>query len=86
MDLGGMDAAPESQANKYTMGQAKALRAHSYFYLANFYQKEYNASEPILPIYRSAADQNGPKVPASEIYDLMESDLTDAIALLEGYN
>ena len=84
--LGGMDATPESQANKYTMGQAKALRAHSYFYLANFYQKEYNASEPILPIYRSAADQNGPKVPASEIYDLMESDLTDAIALLEGFN
>ena len=68
------------------MGQAKALRAHSYFYLANFYQKEYNATEPILPIYRSAADQNGPKVPASEVYDLMESDLTDAISLLEGFS
>ena len=83
--LGGMDAIPESQANKYTMGQAKALRAHAYFYLANFYQKSYDASEPILPIYRSAADQNGPKVPASEIYDLMESDLTDAISLLQGF-
>ena len=83
--LGGMDITPESAANKAIMGQAKALRAHSYFYLAQFYQKSYDASEPILPIYYSATDLNGPKVAASEIYDLVESDLTDAISLLNGF-
>lgn len=84
--LGGEDVVPEKQENKYIMGQAKAMRAYSYFYLAQFYQKEYVASEPILPIYRSLADQNGPKVTAAEIYDLMESDLNDAITLLQGFS
>jgi len=83
--LGGMDATPENAENKAIMGQAKALRAHSYFYLAQFYQKEYNADEAILPIYRTAVDRNGPKVSAKEIYDLMEQDLTDAISLLQGF-
>lgn len=84
--LGGMDITPESDANKAIMGQAKALRAHSYFYLTQFFQKEYDPNEEILPIYKSATDLNGPKVTAAEIYDLMEADLTDAIALLDGYN
>jgi hypothetical protein len=84
--LGGTDATPENEENKYIMGQAKALRAHSYFYLTQYYQKEYVASEAILPIYTSAIDPNGPKVSALEIYDLMESDLTDAISLLNGFS
>jgi hypothetical protein len=83
--LGGTDFTPESAANKAVMGQAKALRAHSYFYLTQFYQKEYDGAEEILPIYRSATDLNGPKVAASEIYDLMEQDLTEAISLLDGF-
>ncbi|MEN8704063.1 MAG: RagB/SusD family nutrient uptake outer membrane protein, partial [Polaribacter sp.] len=83
--LGGTDVTPESDANKAIMGQAKALRAHSYFYLTQFFQKEYNGAEEILPIYRSATDLNGPKVTAAEIYDLMESDLTEAISLLNGF-
>ena len=84
--LGGTDVTPESAANKAIMGQAKALRAHSYFYLTQFFQKEYDGAEEILPIYRSATDLNGPKVAASEIYDLMEQDLTEAISLLDGYS
>lgn len=83
--LGGTDITPESAANKAIMGQAKALRAHSYFYLTQFYQKEYDGAEEILPIYRSATELNGPKVSAKEIYDLMESDLTEAITLLDGF-
>jgi hypothetical protein len=83
--LGGTDVVPESAANKAIMGQAKALRAHSYFYLAQYFQKEYDGAEEILPIYRSATDLNGPKVAASEIYDLMEQDLTEAISYLDGY-
>lgn len=84
--LGGTAAIPENDENKAIMGQAKALRAHSYFYLTQFFQKEYSASEEILPIYISAIDPNGPKVTAMEIYDLMESDLSDAISLLGNFN
>ena len=84
--LGGTESIPENEENKYIMGQAKALRAHSYFYLTQYYQKEYVASEAILPIYTSAIDPNGPKVSALEIYDLMESDLTEAISLLNGFS
>jgi starch-binding outer membrane protein, SusD/RagB family len=85
-NLGGNDAVPENDANKYALGQAKAMRAHSYFYLTQFFQKEYNASEAILPMYTEPISTNLPKSSASEIYDLMEKDLTDAISLLNGFN
>ncbi len=84
--LGGNDVTPELAENKYIMGQAKAIRAHSYFYLAQYFQKSYNPSEAILPLYDDLLDQNGPKVPASEIYALIESDLLTAIDLLDGFN
>ncbi|WP_439129681.1 RagB/SusD family nutrient uptake outer membrane protein [Polaribacter sp.] len=84
--LGGTDVTPDSAENKYIMGQAKALRAHSYFYLAQYYQKEYNGSEEILPIYTDALGQNVAKSTAAEVYDLMEADLTEAISLLNGFN
>lgn len=83
--LGGNDAIPENDENKYILGQAKTMRAHSYFYLAQFFQKTYNPSEEILPLYDDLLDQNGPKVPASEIYTLIENDLLSAISLLDGY-
>ncbi len=85
-NLGGNDAIPENPDNKFAMGQAKAMRAHSYFYLTQFYQKEYNAAEAILPLYTEPSAINVGKSTAGEIYDLMESDLTDAISLLEGFN
>ncbi len=84
--LGGNDAIPELDENKYFMGQAKALRAHSYFYLTQYYQRSYNPSEEILPLYDDLLDQNGPKVMASEIYTLIENDLLASITLLDGFN
>jgi len=84
--LGGNDAVPELDANKYSMGQAKALRAHSYFYLTQYFQKEYVANEAILPLYTEPLSENLPKSTAEEVYNLMESDLTDAISLLDGFN
>ncbi len=85
-NLGGNDAVPSNDENKYSMGQAKAMRAHSYFYLAQYYQKEYNASEPILPMYLEPSGANLPKSTAGQIYDQMEKDLNDAITLLSGFN
>jgi hypothetical protein len=83
--LGGQEVIPELDSNKHIMGQAKAMRAHSYFYLTQYYQKSYNASEEILPLYDESIDENGPKVAASEIYALMEKDLNESISLLDGF-
>ncbi|CAM1341997.1 RagB/SusD family nutrient uptake outer membrane protein [Tenacibaculum amylolyticum] len=85
-NLGGTDVTPTDADSRYNMGQAKAMRAHSYFYLAQFYQKEYNASEPILPLYTRVEPANLPKSTAQEVYDLIESDLNEAITLLDGFN
>lgn len=84
--LGGNDNVPESEDNKYAMGQAKTLRAYCYFYLTQIYQKEYVASEMILPLYTQVEAANLPKSSAQEVYDFIEKDLSDAILLLNGFN
>ena len=64
--------------------QAKAYRAYAYFYLTQLFQPGYDPNQPILPLY--SIDQTiTSKAPASQIYDLMISDLTFAIANLDGY-
>jgi hypothetical protein len=85
-NLGGNDAIPATEESRYSMGQAKAMRAHSYFYLTQFYQREYNASEPILPMPIGETSGNLPKSTAEEVYTQMENDLNDAISLLNGFN
>ncbi len=85
-NLGGNDVVPPLENNKYAMGQAKAMRAHSYFYLAQYFQKEYVGSEPILPLYIDPITKNLAKSTAEEVYAQMEKDLTEAISLLEGFN
>jgi|25_taG_2_1085351.scaffolds.fasta_scaffold02680_3 hypothetical protein len=83
--LGGNDATPEVLENQYILGQTKAMRAHSYFYLAQYYQNEFNPGSEILPLYLTPEDENGPKVTAREIYDVIEADLNSAISLLDGF-
>lgn len=83
--LGGEDANPESQRSRYSLGQAKAYRAYAYFYLTQIFQRSYDPSQNILPYYDSEVIQPE-KVPASQIYNRIVDDLTDAISLLEGYN
>jgi len=84
--LGGNDAIPPQDEGKFIMGQAKAIRAHSYFYLTQYYANDYNPTAEILPFYDDIDDQNGPKVTTAQIYDLMESDLRSAITLLDGFS
>ncbi|QEC52952.1 SusD-like starch-binding protein associating with outer membrane [Anseongella ginsenosidimutans] len=84
--LGGNDAALESDEARYYMGQAKAMRAYGYFYLANLYARSYDPSEPILPIYTDLEAPNQPKSTTQEVYDLIISDLTEAIELLDGFS
>lgn len=84
--LGGTDVVPTDATAKATMGQAKAMRAYAYFYLSQLYVKEYgDGSAKVLPRPISSQDYNMPKVTAKEIWDLMVSDLTQAITLLDGF-
>ncbi|WP_165732591.1 RagB/SusD family nutrient uptake outer membrane protein [Polaribacter sp. 20A6] len=83
--LGGNDDIPESEAAKHALGQAKALRAYGYFYLSQLFQKEYNATEAILPLYTSPFDPVLAQSPMSDVYDFMIKDLTSAASLLEGF-
>ena len=81
---GGNNAAPVTDSARKILGQAKASRAYAYYYLAQLFQKSYDPSQPILPYYDGETTETA-KVPASQIYNLVVSDLTHAIELLDGY-
>jgi len=84
--LGGNDITPENEKSKFFMGQAKAMRAYGYFFLANFFSKEYNPSEPILPIYTNSTDLDNKGLSTTkEVFDLIIKDLEEAISLLDKF-
>ena len=82
--VGGNDVVPESPEVKYILGQAKAYRAYGYFYLAQIFQRGYDANQEILP-FTDGDEVIAAKVPASKIYELIVSDLTQSIQLLDGF-
>lgn len=86
--LGGTDVTPEETQTRHYMGQAKAMRAYAYFYLANLYSEEGygTGQERILPIYTNTIDPNQPLSTSAAVYDLIISDLETAIELLEDFN
>lgn len=84
--LGGNDVIPGTASGRWYMGQAKAMRAFSYFYLAQYYQNEYIPTEKILPLNKNTVDPNLPKSTAADVYALMIKDLTDAQTLLTDFN
>lgn len=83
--LGGNDNIPDSKENRELMGQAKALRAYAYFYLANLYVREYDASKLVLPLYLETASFAEPKSTCGEIYAQIVKDLTESISLLDTF-
>ena len=83
--LGGNDAVI-TEENKSSMGQAKALRAYAYFYLTQFYIPEYTQTSKVLPIYTEPNSPAKEQSTTQEVYELMISDLSEAIDLLDGYN
>lgn len=83
--LGGNDVVPELVENQYMMGQAKALRAHAYFYLTQYFTESYDPAAEILPIYITSLDQNGPKVTTQVIFDQIFRDLNESVSLLNGF-
>lgn len=85
--LGGTNTTPATAALKAYMGQAKAMRAYAYLYLANLYSaKGYGTgSERILPLYTNSKDINQPTSTSAVVYNQIIQDLTDAVNLLTGY-
>ncbi len=84
--LGGNDAVLETDDAKWQMGQAKTMRAYSYFYLANLYAEEYNPTTPILPLYTSLKDKDMPLSTGAEVWARIKSDLEASATLLVGYS
>lgn len=84
--VGGNDATPDSPEIRHILGQAKAMRGYAYFYLAQIFQRGYDPSQPILPYFvGDIALDDAAKVPASQIYDLIISDLSQAVDLLSDF-
>lgn len=83
--LGGTDTTPDNEESKWYMGQAKALRAYSYFFLANLFSKTYAPQENILPIYTNSTDPNQPLSTTQVVYELIIKDLEEAIVLLDNF-
>jgi len=84
--LGGDEADPDNDSNRGTLGQALAMRAHSYWYLTQYMANDYDPAAEILPLYRTASPIGVGKSTTAEIFELIESDLNRAIVLLEDFN
>lgn len=83
---GGNDAVI-TEENKYTLGQAKALRAYAYFYLTQFYIPEYTPDSKVLPLF--IEDTQGVALEQSrteDVYNQMIDDLTASIDLLDDFS
>jgi tetratricopeptide (TPR) repeat protein len=73
---------------KAKRGQAKAMRAFSYLSLVPYFQFKYKGNEdkPSIPLNTEGVDpRNNPRVPLSELYEVILQDLTDAIDDMEGF-
>lgn len=82
--IAGLETALGTEDEKAAIrGQALALRAHSYFYLVNFFGYG-GSSGPGVPIYTEPGAEGNPRSTVGEVYSLIFSDLTEAESLLEG--
>lgn len=84
--LGGNDATPTGE-QKYSMAQAKALRAYAYFYLLQLYTNQYepNSETNSIPLYLDTSVVAKPKAKQSEVYAQIVKDLKYAVDNLSGF-
>lgn len=78
-----------SEERGYALGQAYAIRAYSYYMLAQSFARTYKGheSEPCCPIYTepTTADTEGqPRSTVQEVYELIVADMDKALEYLEG--
>ena len=84
--LGGNDVVPTNASDKAAMGQAKAMRAYSYFYLLQLFTPKYDPNADSVPLYLDASVIAKPKAKQSEVYAQIVKDLTDSVTLLDGFS
>ena len=83
---GGNDVVPETDTGRYTVGQAKALRAYAYYFLIHLYVNDISdMSKPVLPLYRTSSELDQPKSPLQDVFAFAINDLLDAETLLDGF-
>lgn len=73
----------------YVIGQSYAIRAYSYFMLAQTFARTYKGheTEPCCPIYTEptvAGTEGQPRATVQAVYDQITSDINKAVELLEG--
>lgn len=73
----------------YVIGQAYAIRAYSYFMLAQSFARTYKGheSEPCCPIYTeptTSSTEGQPRSTVQQVYDQITSDINKATTLLKG--
>lgn len=74
---------------KYSLGQAYAIRAYSYFMLAQSFARTYKGheNEPCVPLYTGTAfemNTGASRSTVAQVYQQIDSDITKAIQLLTG--
>lgn len=82
------DLDPQDIDKTYVIGQAYAIRAYSYFMLAQWFARTYKGheSEPCVPIYTeptSANTEGQPRSTVQEVYNLINEDIAKAVEYLE---
>jgi hypothetical protein len=85
--LANLPAATGTPAQKEDIrGQALALRAHSYFYLINFFQHTYKGNEDKkgVPLYTEPTTDGKPRGTVQGVYTQIVADLKEAETLLTG--
>lgn len=80
---------PHSVSGKYALGQAYAIRAYSYFMLAQSFARTYKGheSEPCVPIYTGTQfemNTGAPRATVAQVYQQIDNDITQALQLLKG--
>jgi len=84
---GGNDFVPEDEELGQLIGQAKAMRAYAYFYLAQYYVNNgYVPGEPALPLYLDPETTAQPLSTNQEVYAQIIKDLNDAVSLLANFD
>lgn len=85
--LGGDEVIPEKKDLAYYYGQAKAMRAYSYFQLVNMYGKQYtqDPNDLAIPVYDTKKAGLGDQLTVADVYALIEADLLQAVDALEGF-
>ncbi|MCG8474883.1 MAG: RagB/SusD family nutrient uptake outer membrane protein [Cytophagales bacterium] len=80
------DGEPKSEDVYSNLGQAQAMRAYAYYYLANLFANEYDPAKKILPIYKNVTDKSVGLSTTQEVYDLILSDLEGAKKYLKNFD